>query len=143
MISISPGLRIQGPGRLEASHGDIGHTREIGRQFGGGVPAERNPAPGQHGCKISVLEQHVRPGCPDPLLANDRVIVGCRKESCAGNSTRQVLDGQKVMSPSLKHSVHKRGLTSGTSERTSATCVACSSPSLLLPTKTSFNAPVL
>src|SRR4051812_37150485 len=47
---------------------------------------------------------------------------------------------RKVMSPSLKHSVHKRGFTSLTSESTAATCVACSSPSLLLPIKISFNA---
>ena len=49
----------------------------------------------------------------------------------------------KVMSPSLKHSVHNRGFTSGASERTATTCVACSSPSLLLPIKISFNADLL
>ena len=44
-----------------------------------------------------------------------------------------------IYSPSLQHPVHNSGLTSLAYERTATTCSACSSHSLQLPTKTSFN----
>ena len=86
---------IEGLGWLKSTHWNVGYPREVGRQFRTGVTAKCNPAPSQHGGEIAVLKQHVRPGRPDPLLANYRIIIGCRKENSTRNSTRNVLDTQK------------------------------------------------
>src|SRR5687767_8445453 len=57
--------------------------------------AKCNPAPSQRGGKIAVLKQHISPRGFDPALADDRIIVRCRKEDRTGNSTRNALDTQK------------------------------------------------
>src|SRR5688572_2234803 len=118
-------------GWVKRPHGNVGQPGEVGWQFNAGVTAKCNPAPRQHRGEITVLKQHVRSRRPDALLANHRIIVRRRKENRASNSTRNVFNAKKVNTPSLKHSVHSRGFTPLTSDRTPATCVACSSASLL------------
>src|SRR5688500_5806937 len=86
---------IEGLRRLKRTHGNVGHTREVRGQFSPGVTTKRDPAAGEHGGEIAVLEQHVRPGRPDALLANNRIIVRCRQENRASHATGDVFDPQK------------------------------------------------
>src|ERR1044072_7759663 len=88
-------LMIKKFGGLKSAHWNVGHSREIGWQFSIVVTAKGNPTPSQHGGKITVLKQHVRPGDSDSLLTNYRIIIRRRKENRTRNSTGNIFDTQK------------------------------------------------